>query len=142
MKGSFSVWLKAKDTISWPETFLKAVSFKSSHWMCSVKKGALKNFPKFTGKHLFQSLFFKKVAGLPAILLERRLWYRCFPVNFANFSRATFSQNTFGRLRLPFGYFREYFHHFLILANIMEVPCQYLVHSKRSGAICETIINR
>ena len=26
-------------------------------------KGVLKNFAKFTGKHLFQSLFFNKVAG-------------------------------------------------------------------------------
>ena len=28
------------------------------------KKGVLKNFAKFTGKQLFQSLFFNKVAGL------------------------------------------------------------------------------
>ena len=28
------------------------------------KKGVLKNFPKFTGRHLCQSLFFNKVAGL------------------------------------------------------------------------------
>ena len=28
------------------------------------KKGVLKNFVKFTGKHLCQSLFFNKVAGL------------------------------------------------------------------------------
>ena len=28
------------------------------------KKGALKNFAKLTGKHLWQSLFFIKVAGL------------------------------------------------------------------------------
>ena len=31
---------------------------------CSVKNGALRNFAKFTGKHLCQSLFFNKVAGL------------------------------------------------------------------------------
>ena len=30
----------------------------------SVKKGAFKNFAKFTGKHLCQSVFFNKVAGL------------------------------------------------------------------------------
>ena len=28
------------------------------------EKGVLKNFPKFTGKHLCKSLFFNKVAGL------------------------------------------------------------------------------
>ena len=30
------------------------------------KKGVLRNLAKFTGKHLFQSLFFNKVAGLKA----------------------------------------------------------------------------
>ena len=30
----------------------------------SVKNGALKNFAKFTGKHLCQSLIFNEVAGL------------------------------------------------------------------------------
>ena len=50
------------------------------------KKGVLRNFAKFTGKHLCQSLFFDKVAGLrPATLLKKRLWHRCFPVNFAEF---------------------------------------------------------
>ena len=38
-------------------------SFRSSHWMCSVRKGVLRNFAKFTGKHMWQNLFFNKVAG-------------------------------------------------------------------------------
>ena len=39
--------------------------------------------------------FFNKVAGLrPATLLKKRLWHRCFPVNFAKFLRNLFSQNT------------------------------------------------
>ena len=38
-------------------------SFSSSHWRCSVRKGVLRNSAKFTGKHLWQSLFFSKVAG-------------------------------------------------------------------------------
>ena len=50
------------------------------------KKNALKNFVKFTGKHLCQSLFFNKAAGLrPVILLKKRLRNRSFPVNFAKF---------------------------------------------------------
>ena len=45
---------------------------RSNHRSCSIKKDVLKNFSKFTGKHLCQSLFFNKVAGLrPAILLKR-----------------------------------------------------------------------
>ena len=58
---------------------------------CSVKKGVLENFAKFTGKHLCQSLFFNKVASLrPATFLKKRLWYKCFPVNFAKFLRKSF----------------------------------------------------
>ena len=33
-------------------------------WRCSLKKGVLRNFTKFTRKHLCQSRFFNKVAGL------------------------------------------------------------------------------
>ena len=41
---------------------LKDLIDRSSHWKCSVRKGAFGNFAKFTGKHLCQSLFFNKVA--------------------------------------------------------------------------------
>ena len=38
------------------------------------KKIVLKNFTRFTGKHLSWSLFFNKVAGLrPATLLKKKL---------------------------------------------------------------------
>ena len=40
------------------------------------KKGVLKNFAKFCLRS--------------ATLLKKRLWHRCFPVNFANFLRAPF----------------------------------------------------
>ena len=36
---------------------------RSSYWRCFIKKGVLKNFTKFTGKQLCQSLFLNKVAG-------------------------------------------------------------------------------
>ena len=36
---------------------------RSSLWKCSVGKGVLRNFAKFTGKHLGLSFFFNKVAG-------------------------------------------------------------------------------
>ena len=41
---------------------LKWDNIRSSHRRCSLKKGALKNFTKFTGKHMSQSLFFNNVA--------------------------------------------------------------------------------
>ena len=80
-----------------------------------MKKGILKNFAKFTGKHLCQGLFFSKVAGLrPATLLKKRLWHRCFPVNFAKFLKTSFLQNTSRRLFLQFClliYFRIFTNH-------------------------------
>ena len=45
-------------------------------------KGVLKNFVKFT------------------TLLKKRLWHRCFPVNFEKFLRTLFQQSTSGRLLL------------------------------------------
>ena len=40
------------------------------------KNGVHRNFAKFTGKHLCQSLFFNEVAGLkPSTLLKKRLWH-------------------------------------------------------------------
>ena len=55
------------------------------------KKGVLRNFANFTGKHLRQSLLLNKVAGLRStILLKKKLWCRCFSVNFAKFLRTRF----------------------------------------------------
>ena len=52
------------------------------------KKGAAKNFAEQTGKYLCWNLSFNKVSGLrPATLLKKRLWHRCFLVNFAKFLR-------------------------------------------------------
>ena len=54
----------------------------SSHQKCSIEKVVLKNFAKFTGKQLRQKV--------PATLLKKSLWHRCFPVNFATFLRTPF----------------------------------------------------
>ena len=72
---------------------------RSSPSEVSCKRAILRNFAKFTGKHLYQSLFFNKVAGLrPATLLKKRLWHRCkcFSADFAKFLRAPLLQNTSG----------------------------------------------
>ena len=51
----------------------KIVTFRSSHQRCSA-----------------------------ATLLKKRLWHRCFPLNFVKFLRTLILQNTFGRLLLYF----------------------------------------
>ena len=62
------------------------------------KKGVLRNFTKFTGKYLCQSIFLNTNAGLSseAFLFKKRLWRRCFPLNFMKFLRTPFLQNTSG----------------------------------------------
>ena len=57
--------------------------YRSSRPEVFYKKGVLKNFTKFAGKHLCQSL-------TPATLLKKRLWHRCFSVNFVKFLRTPF----------------------------------------------------
>ena len=85
---------------------------RSSHRRCSVRNGVLRNFAKFTGQHLWQSLFFTKVAGLrPATLLKKGPWHRCFLVNFAKFLRTPFSQNTSRRLLPLFVFLARLSHH-------------------------------
>ena len=81
--------------------------YKSSYREVFCKKVVLRNFAKLTGKHLCQRLFFNKTAGLrPATLFKKRLWQRCFLVNFAN------------SLRTPF--FTEHFRWLVLLLDEMQ----------------------
>ena len=64
-----------------------------SHLEVIYKKGVPKNLAKFAGKHLCQGLFLNKVAGLrryEKTLLKKRLWHRCFHVNFMKLLRTPF----------------------------------------------------
>ena len=75
--------------------------FRSSRQKVFRKKGVFRNFAKFIGKHLCQSLFFNKAAGLrAATLLKKRLWRKCFPVNFEEFLRKPFLTELLQRLLL------------------------------------------
>ena len=85
-------WLFLNKVLNTPlELFRDIFISRSSHPEVSYKKGAFKNFAKFTGKHLFRSFYFNKVEGLrPETLLNNRLRQSCFPVNFAKFLKAVF----------------------------------------------------
>ena len=43
---------------------MRSLKSRSNHQQYSIIKGVLRNFAKFTGKHLCQSFFFNKVADL------------------------------------------------------------------------------
>ena len=63
----------------------------SSHRRCSIEKGVFRNFAKFTGKHLCQSLFFNKKAGLrPATLLKEETLAHVLSCEFCEISKNTF----------------------------------------------------
>ena len=82
------------------------ISHISSRPEVFCKKGVLRNIAKFTGKHLYQSLFFNKVTGMRiATLLKKRIWHRCFPVNFAKFLRTPIFKEHIWWLLLLFGYY-------------------------------------
>ena len=58
-----------------------STTVRSSHRRCSIKKGVLKNFAKFTGKHTRRSNFFNELQDGG----KKRFRRRCFPVNFEKF---------------------------------------------------------
>ena len=87
MSGVFLNHILCNGGSSW-RLFMKA---RNSRTEVFCKKDFLRNFAKFKGKHLCQSLFFNKVAELrSATLLEKRFWHKCFPVNFMRFWRTAF----------------------------------------------------
>ena len=56
-----------------------------------MKKGALENFAKLTGKQLCQSLFFNKFAGLrPGTLFKKETVAQMVSVNFGKILRIVF----------------------------------------------------
>ena len=57
---------------------------RSSHQLCSVRKGVLRNVAKFTGKRLCQSLFLIKLLALA----------RVFSCEFCETSKNTFFYRT------------------------------------------------
>ena len=79
----------------------RLLMFRSSHQRCSIRKGIPENFTKFTGKHLCQSLFFNKVAGLrPVTLLNKKTLAQVLFCEFCEFLRTPILQNTSRRLLL------------------------------------------
>ena len=67
------------------------ISYFNVIYFISVRKGILRNFAKFTGKHLCQSLFFNKVGGLRfATLIKKEALAQVFSCEFCKISRNTF----------------------------------------------------
>ena len=85
-------------------TFLvQFIRYRSSRQEVFCKKGVIRNFAKFTGKHMFQDLFFNKVVLTPFLgFFELLFLLITFFINFCltvclntllNFSRSTLLYN-------------------------------------------------
>ena len=68
---------------------------RSSRPEVFCKKDILRNFTKFTGKHVCQSLFFNKVAGLSACnFIKKETLAQVFSCELCEISKNTFSYRT------------------------------------------------
>ena len=65
------------------------MTFRTSHLRCSVRKGVLRNFAKFTGKYLYQSFFFNTIAGFLQLYKKEALG-QVFSCEFCEISKNTF----------------------------------------------------
>ena len=72
---------------------------RGSHQRCSIKKGVLKNFAIFTGKHLRRSLF------LSSNFIKKVSLAQVFSSEFTRFLRTPVSKNTSGWLLLFYNSF-------------------------------------
>ena len=108
-KQGFTMFYNGTTLVSLKKAPLKPIQvnyfntiFKSSRAEVLCKNCVFRNFAKFTGKHLCQSLFFNKVAGF---------WFQVFPVNFAKFLRTLFLTNTSSGCFCIFVEWILYFYH-------------------------------
>ena len=76
------------------ETFTHWVQVRSSCPDVFCEKGVLRNFEKFTGKHLCQSLFFSKVAGVACKFFQKEALAQVFSCEFCEISKNTFFYRT------------------------------------------------
>ena len=67
---------------------------RSSRPEVFCKKSNLRNFTKFTGKHLCQRLFFNKVAGLACNFIKKESLAQVFSYEFCEISKNAFLQRT------------------------------------------------
>ena len=108
-KNNFTLWHVRLNICIWKTNFFsrKQNLFRSSRLEVFCRKGALRNFAKFTGKYL---------CLWPATLFKKRLWHSYLTVNFAKFQARNFIKKetltqvfsvNFGKfLRTPF--FKEH----------------------------------
>ena len=78
-----------------PAAIWKLTSTRTSRRRCSVKKLFLEILQNSQENTCARVSFLKKLQPLVCnFIKKKRLWHRCFPVNFAKFLKHVFLQNT------------------------------------------------
>ena len=75
-------------------------SVRSDHPSSNKQGGVCTHFKTSLALRVIQKQSPEVFCLRPAILLKKRFWHRCFPVNFVKFLGTSFFQNTSGRLLL------------------------------------------
>ena len=88
---SFGVPIKKAHKFEW----YRKTCYRSSRQEVICEKSVLRNFKKFTGKHLCWNLFFNKVSGLrPATFLKKETLAQVLSCEYCEISKNTFCYRT------------------------------------------------
>ena len=79
--------MQSKSDVNCCEQFKRC---RSSHRRCSIKKVFLEISQNLQENTCARVSFLIKLQAWPTTLLKKRLWQRCFPVNFVKFLRRPF----------------------------------------------------
>ena len=96
---------------------VKHTKYKSCHRRCSAKKLFIEISQNSPENTCARARFIMKSQAEACNVIKKRLWHRCFSVNFANFLWTTFLQNTSGQLLLKI---TKSFHFFLQIKKILQ----------------------
>ena len=98
-------------------------SVKSSHHRCSVRKGVLKNFAKFTRKHLWEILFLIKLQALRAEIYQTNLHKEKLLCSLF-LALISFIENKNAQANFAYGQIRSFF-------NISKIEKCALIYKNR-----------
>ena len=102
---------------------------RSSHQRCSMKKGVLRNFAKFTGKHLCQSNYIKK-----------ETLAQVFSCEFCGLSKNTFFAEQLKATASVYEYLIQETLSTLYLNPLNANPTNGQTHSNNSSAVSRRIV--
>ena len=69
---------------------LRSFKYRSCHRRCSVRKGVLRNFAKFAGKHLCRVFFFIKLQASACNFIKKETLAQVLSSQFSKVSKNTF----------------------------------------------------